>query len=544
MKQLLKNAKVYTVNPSRDWAEAIVIEDDKILFVGSNEDAAAFCDDSTAVTDLEGKLVLPGFIEGHIHPFMAAAFRSGVELAECPTKENLMQTIRDYVQANPDKDCYFGQGWLEPLFDSCGPTKEELDAITEKPTVLISATCHTCWANTAALKAAGITRDTPDPIPGAQFFMRDKNGEPTGYCLESSTMCKLFYPGNQYISTDGFLPSLKRYSQELASEGITACAQMGCFEFVSQVFNEKSAAFVNSDEYCGRIAGSDSLAAEPGSAAVIYPKIVEDSKKYNTDKLKVNFFKIISDGTIENGSAACPTPYPQTGLRVKPVFTEDEEFEYMMKCAADGLDINIHAIGSDAIHNILMAAGRVRAAGQKDIRITMSHSQYVYPEELGLFAKNDVFFNTTPVWLIDAESEYRYDEMIAQAPTTMLNTIKKSGARFGFGSDAPTNPRGFRVLDNIEAGMTRQELGQPDSYVDRPEERLNLEDMIAGYTINNAYQMRMEDKIGSIEAGKYADLTVLDKNLFELDKYEIHTAKVLLTMVGGRVCYQKDNAEC
>ncbi|MCQ2752403.1 MAG: amidohydrolase family protein, partial [Coriobacteriales bacterium] len=188
MKKVLKNAKIYTVNANRDWAEAVVIDDDKILFVGTNDGADAYIDDNTQVQDMEGKMILPGFIEGHIHTFGAGVIPAGIPLAGLMSKEEIFASIKNYVAEHPDDDCYFGVGWYEKLFGDEGPNKRDLDAITDKPMALMSASCHTCWANSKALEIAGITKDTPDPIPNVQFYMRDENGEPTGYCIENKPL--------------------------------------------------------------------------------------------------------------------------------------------------------------------------------------------------------------------------------------------------------------------------------------------------------------------------------------------------------------------
>ena len=226
MKKILKNAKIYTVNKNRDWAEAVVIDDDKIVYVGTNEGADAYADNGAEVKDMQGKMILPGLIDGHIHTLGAGVLPSGIILGGLTTKEEIFETIKKYINENPDDECYFGMGWLESIFGDKGPNKADLDAITDKPIALISASCHTCWANSKAFELANITKDTPDPIPNVQFFMRDENGEPTGYCIENKPL-NMVFSGADYIPMDKVFPALSYISQQLVSEGITTSAGLG-----------------------------------------------------------------------------------------------------------------------------------------------------------------------------------------------------------------------------------------------------------------------------------------------------------------------------
>ena len=538
MKIVLTNAKIYTVNKNRDWADSLVIEDGKILYVGDKAGALAYKESDTQIRDMGGKMILPGFIEGHIHTFGAAAFQSAIPLGGLTSKEDVFAALNEYVEENPAADCYFGVGWLETLFGDKGPNKKDLDAITDKPMALISASCHTCWVNSKALEIAGITKDTPDPIPNAQFFMRDENGEPTGYCIENKPL-NMIFNAHKYINMSKVFPCLSGLSHGFVEEGITTCAEVGTYDFIKTILNDELKPFIDSEEYLGRIICCGDVAGDPDVIEDKFQWALKWQKEYQSDKLRLNFFKVLSDGTIENSSAACPTPYPSTGKVVPPLFSEDQEFEYMMKAYANGLDYNIHAIGPDAVHRALMAAGRARKAGAKELRISMSHSQCVYDDDIELFGKYDVFANTTPVWIPMADKEME-DALYAliQSNAFPLKRMKDSGARIGFGSDFPTDPRGFNVFNNIECGITRQPIGMKDFYITGPDERLTLDDMIAGYTINNAYQIRMEDKIGSIEVGKYADLIVLDKNLFEIEVHDIHNVKVIETIFNGDTCFK------
>ena len=144
--RIFKNGKIYTVNKKQPWAEAVAVEGDKIVFVGDNEGALALADNNTQITDLQGKMMLPGFIDGHVHPLMAAAFESGIDLNDCENQQDILDAVEEYVKAHPERDTYFGQGFMDEIFAEFHPLADDLDAIcADKPILLASASCHGAW---------------------------------------------------------------------------------------------------------------------------------------------------------------------------------------------------------------------------------------------------------------------------------------------------------------------------------------------------------------------------------------------------------------
>ena len=222
---------------------------------------------------------------------------------------------------------------------------------------------------------------------------------------------------------------------------------------------------------------------------------------------------------------------------VQPLFTREKIAEVGLKAAAAGLDINVHGIGDEAISGTLAMAKAIREAGYDDCRITNSHCDYVKDEELELFGRYDVIANTTCVW------HYGNPDMEAvigdrQNRTFRIRTMINGGCRMGQGSDFPVDEFGREPLKGIEMGCTRQLFDHPELPVLKPyEEKLSVDDGIRSYTINNAYQMHMDDRLGSIEVGKYADLVILEKNLFDVPLNEIHNIKICETIMDGKTTY-------
>ena len=535
--RVLTNGKFFTANDNEPWAEAIVIKGNKIAYVGSAEAAIEFAGgDSSTAEDLGGKLVTPGLIDGHLH-FFAATMFDGLLRLDAMTPEQMIEAITKDVAEHPDRDAYSGMGWFDEAFGGKGPNKADLDAIcSDKPMAYLSASMHTVWCNSKALEAAGITRDTPDIDPaGGVIYVRDENGEPTGYCKEIASMDKVM-SAVRYFDDDATAVAMDNFKKKCAEHGITSLVDCGAISFMKYVLNDELCAKMDDDECPVRL-NCCGFAGVAGLYEMAFNDAVEYSKKYNNDRFFCTFGKLFNDGTLETYSAAIPNEYPN-GNKIAPIMTAEVLAKKFEEFANAGIDVNIHAIGSDAIHNVLEAAGIVREKGFSDLRIICSHSGYVYPGELELFGKYDVFSNTTGCWIANMNEEQEaLAARLTEAKAYPVKSIMDGGAKVGFGSDFPTDHKTFPVMPNMETLVTRRHAGEEGAFVHDAAECISVADVIKGYTINNAYQMRKEDVLGSIEAGKYADLTVFEKNLFEIDPREIHDVRIAETIKDGITTY-------
>ena len=535
--RVLTNGKFFTANENEPWAEAVVIQGNKIAYVGSTKGALEFAGDGSVAEDLGGKLVTPGLIDGHLH-FFAATMFDGLLRLDAMTPEQMIEAITKDVAAHPDRGAYTGMGWFDEAFGVKGPNKADLDAICpDKPMAYLSASMHTVWCNSKALEAAGINHDTPDIDPaGGVIYVRDENGEPTGYCKEIASMDKVMSAA-KYFDDGATAVAMESFRKKCAENGITSLVDCGAISFMKYVISDELCAKVDKDEcpvrlnFCG-------FAGVAGLYEMAFNDAVEYSKKYNNDRFFCTFGKLFNDGTLETFSAAIPNEYPN-GNKIAPIMTTEVLAKKFEEFANAGIDVNIHAIGSDAIHNVLEAAGIVRAKGFNDLRIVCSHSGYVYPQEIELFGKYDVFSNTTGCWIANmSEENEELSAKLTQAKAYPVKSIIDGGAKVGFGSDFPTDHQTFPVMPNMETLVTRRHVGEEGAFVHDAAECVSVADVIKGYTINNAYQMRREDVLGSIEVGKYADLTVFEKNLFEIDPREIHNVKVAETIKDGITTYE------
>ncbi len=535
--RVLTNGKFFTANKNEPWAEAVVIDGNKIAYVGSTEGALDFAGEAVAAEDLGGKLVTPGLIDGHLHVFAATMFEGLLRL-DAMTPEQMVEAISKDVAAHPELEAYTGMGWFDEAFGEAGPNKADLDAIcSDKPMAYLSASMHTVWCNSKALEAAGITRDTPDIDPaGGVVYVRDEDGELTGYCKEIASMDKVM-GGAEYFDAKAMAKAMEDFWGLCAEHGITSLVDCGTLSFTKFIMSDELCAKVDTDacpvrlNFCG-------FAGVAGLYDIAFDDAVEFSKKFDNDRFFCSFHKLFNDGTTETTSAAIPNPYPN-GNVIAPIMTVDELAQKYEACANAGLDVNIHAIGSDAIRNVLQAAGIVREKGFDDLRIVCSHSSNVYPEDIELFGKYDVFSNTTGLWVSSLSEEMdALTKKLTEAKPYPMKSILDGGARVGLGSDFPTDPTSFPPMQNAECLVTRQPVGEKDGFVHDGEESLSVEEVLLGYTIDNAYQMRKEDVLGSIEVGKYADLTVFSQDLFEIDPHEIHNVAVSQTIKDGITTYK------
>ncbi len=534
------NGKVYTVNGKGDWAQAVAIKGNEIVYVGSDEGAKAFCDDKTEINDMNGRMMLPGFIDGHCHPVMAAYFLCGIYLQIEWGVEKCLAEIERFVKENPDEPTYFGLGYAEWIFDETGPKKEMLDAICpDKPMMIMGSSSHEAWVNSKALEMAGVTKDTPDPIPGFHYFHRDAEGNPTGHLLETGPEMMLLEKID-FFRKERIDKALRDASDEYAAMGVTATCDMGAYEFELDTYFDDVPRMIEEGSYKQRFFGCGRMIAERTDTETILPRLVEYKKKYDSDLFRIHFLKIINDGTLETRSAALSEPYDETGAMVYPLFNREEMAEIGLRAAKEGLDINVHGIGDEAISGTLAMAKAVREAGYHDCRITNSHCDYVKDEELALFGRYDVIANTTCVWHYGNPD---MEKVIGdrQNHTFRLRSMIAGGCRMGQGSDFPVDEFGRDPLKGIEMGCSRQLFDHPELPVLEPyTEKLSVKDGIESYTINNAYQMHMDHKLGSIEVGKYADLVILEKDLFDIPVSEIHSVKVCETIMNGRTTYRAE----
>jgi len=531
------NAKVYTVNDAAPWAEAVAIKGDEIVFVGSNHDALALAGDNTEVTDLQGQMLLPGFIDSHAHPVAGGAYALALALDTYARPEDWVQAIAAYSDANEDLPVIFGYGFLASAFDN-GPTKSMIDAVvSDRPVFIMDEGFHGAWANSQLLSKLGINRETADPDPGFSYYKRDSEGNPTGYLLEGTA--SLAMEELDIITEESVTRGTAVVMEQMNRYGITAVFDAGALDVADFQLN-----VLKTLEESGKL-----NLHYVGSWMVVDPEQMEEglAQVQQLDKNSPYTFmlKIMDDGTIEGKTAAMFSDYQdEPGNNGKTVFTE-EQLQWMLSEAVSmGMDVHIHALGERAINDALNAIAATKEKyPEADSRFTITHIQVMTDSDVQRFAELDVIAQSTPLWAsydVEGEAFVSEDQFNRYF---RFNSLKQAGVKMSFGSDFPASGAGMLGMSpvfNIEIGHTRQMAGEIESPIQPSEtERLDIASLIRGYTLDAAWQLRMADKIGSIEVGKNADMVVLDKNLFDVDTYSIHQTEVVMTIFAGEVIYRR-----
>jgi len=532
---------IYTANKQAPWAQAVAIKDGAIIYVGNREGVNVYTNAQTKKHVLGRKMLLPGFIDTHAHPVLAAAAMNLLALDPADDLAGIYAKVEAYASENPEMGFIMGTGFNANLFATQTPTSVMLDtAVADRPVFLMDDGGHLGWGNTKAFEIAGVTASTPDPVPGAHYYVRDTQGNPTGYMYEEATFGPFVELGQEQgvAEIESNTPEILAL---MSSVGITSV-----FDASMEWFLEGGLSILKSNETANllpiRVVAS--LTADPLTPTQdIIEQYATLQQTYSSDRLNVGAIKIGLDGTIEGESAALLHEYLHGG---SGALNWDPESFSQTVVALDkaGADIHIHAIGDRAVNTALNAVQSAREAnGFHGTRHTICHTQMVQDSDIARFKALEVIAQTTPAWHADSP-DLPWNQISEQEREKLFpfNSIVETGAHVTFGSDFPYGGgiEALVPLFNIEVGATRLWPGNTNGVpLPNGNERLDVQTLINGYTIDAAYQLRMEDKIGSIEVGKRADLVVLDKNIFTTPLTAIHQLNVKMTMVDGQVVYTR-----
>jgi predicted amidohydrolase YtcJ len=537
------NAAAYTLDEDMPWAEAVAIKGNEIVYVGDNDGVLELIGDDTRHYNLSGKMLLPGFIDAHTHPVTGGAYAKALSLNTFGDIDEWVQAIGEYADAHPDAPVIFGYGFLASTFGHVGPTRQLIDAVVpERPVLIIDEGFHGAWANTRALEALNITQDTPDLVPGFAYYKRDKDGNATGYLLETTARAAR---DRLDIFTEQYMVEGTAYVIEtMNAYGVTAAFDAGAIGY-EDMLKSVLQRLEDAGLLTVRIVGSYRPRG-PEDIGDAMHRAEEYSRTIKGGNYHYRMFKIMDDGTIEGRTAAMFEDYQgEPGNSGATVYTEEEMTGMVVDAAERDIDVHIHALGERAVHEALNAIEAARLKyPDSSTRYAITHIEVITDQDLPRFAELDVIAQSTPLWAAydTYGKQFVSDDQFNRY--WRFNSLKKLGVKLTWGSDFPASGAGLLGLSpviQIEIGHTRQDPGDPDAPIQpRESERVDIEGMIRGYTIDAAYQLHMEDEIGSLEVGKKADLVVLDKNLFDTDAYEIHKTEVVMTLMDGNVVYQKD----
>ncbi len=538
---VISNGKIYTVNEQQPWAEAVVIDGDRIVYVGDLAGTKPFVGKQTQQMDLAGKMLLPGFIDSHSHPIHGGSFVNALALDTFGTVDDWVKATAAYANEHQDAPLIFGYGFLASTFGPEGPNKKLLDAIVpDKPVLIMDEGFHGAWGNSKALEQLNITQDTQDPDPGFSYYKRDANGDATGYFLEATAGMAM--DGLNAITKDIIIKGVGDVIGIMNGYGITAAFDAGLADPSATVDSVLGALDVQG-KMTIRIVGSY-MVADQADIEDAVANVEEMRATTAHDLYHYRVLKIMDDGTVEGRTAAMFEDYQgEPGNSGATVFTEEQLAKMITEAAGQQIDVHVHALGERAIHETLNAIEVAQQAFPESAsRYTICHIQVITDQDLPRFAKMGVIAQSTPLWASFDQEGRQFVSEDQFNRYWRFESLRRSGARLTFGSDFPASGAGtlgMSPLFNIEVGHTRQWAGQPDAPIQPLEsERLSIAELIKGYTLNGAYQLHMEDEIGSIEVGKKADLVILEKDLFAADPYTIAGIRVMATLLNGKPVYE------
>jgi predicted amidohydrolase YtcJ len=480
-------------------------------------------------------MVLPGFQDGHVHPIS-----SGIELGECTlddltTAQALADSIRSCARSQSDRPWIRGGGWQLPVFKDANPSKQLLDqAVPDRPAILYAADGHSAWVNSKALELAGITKQTPDP-PNGRIERDLRTREPSGTLREDAIALvgKIVPP-----RTDQELAQGLARAQKLANEfGITSIFSAATNEADLRAYSEADKRGTLTLRVIAAIHLGDPLQDS------MLPKLRELRTRFTSARVHPAAVKLFADGVIESRTAALLAPYlDRRGDSGTPVYDPAALKDLAVALDRDGLQIHVHAIGDRAIRMTLDAFAYARARnGAHDSRHSITHLQLIDPDDVPRFRDLGVVANFQALWANGDEYLTELTEPALGPERSRwlypIASVVRSGAVVSGGSDWSVSS--LNPLDAIETGITHRHPGDTAQATWNPIERVDLPTMLAMYTINAAYANHMDRETGSIEIGKLADLIVLDRNLFAIPSEEIHTVRVLRTVLEGKTIFQQ-----
>ncbi|MCX5338828.1 amidohydrolase [Streptomyces atratus] len=530
---------VHTGDPARTRASSLAVTGERITAVGHDE-VRELIGPNTEVIDLQGKLLLPGFQDSHIH-----AVFGGMELAECDLTgtvgvEDYLTLIRSYADAHPDRSWITGGGWSMESFDGGLPTRQLLDSvIPDRPVLLANRDHHGAWANTRALELAGLTRESADPFDGR--IEREPDGTPSGMLQEGATalVSRIVPPSTPADRLAGLL----RAQKLLHSLGIT-----GWQDALLGVFGgrpDPSDAYLTAARegtLTARVTGALWWDRERGAEQIA--ELLSQRERLSHGRFRARAVKIMQDGIAENFTAAMTTPYldgcgcatANSGLSfVDPVALRS----YVTELDAHDFQVHFHALGDRGVREALDAVeAAVEAHGRRGNRHHLAHLQVVHPDDLDRFARLGAIANIQPLW---AAHEPQMDELTIPflgperaAWQYPFGSLLRAGATLAAGSDWPVSSPD--PIAGIHVAVNRMEPEATDGRVFLPEQRLDLTTAVAAYTAGSAHVNGLDDT-GSLLPGHLADLVVLDRDIFTLPPEEIAEAQVLRTYVGGTLVH-------
>jgi predicted amidohydrolase YtcJ len=532
---IVHNATVWTGDPDQPWAQAIAVAGSRIVSVGSNDQILALFHSNDQLADIRridarGALVVPGFIDTHVHYLDGGFALSSVQLRDAATPDEFVRRIGDFARTVPAGTWITAGDWDHELWGGELPTRDWIDALTpEHPVWVNRLDGHMNLANSKALELAGVDESIAD-IEGGEIT-RDSSGRLTGILKDNAQALvnRVLPPPAPELEDAAFAAA----AAHMLSNGVTSVHAMGTWREL-EVFRR------------ARQRGESALRIYSCVPLDTWQRLADEVEAHGRgdEWLKIGCLKGFVDGSLGSHTAAFLEPFSDGAITGRPddrgfFVSSDEDRQAATEAATRaGLQVNVHAIGDLAIRSqldIFEAAWELN----EDPRFRIEHAQHIHPDDLARFAEIGVIASMQPYHAID---DGRWAERVIgeqrSRTTYAFRSLLDAGALVAFGSDwtvAPATP-----IEGLYAAVTRRTLDgrHPEGWF--PEQKIELEEALRAYTGTAAYASFEEQIKGSLESGKLADIVVLDSNLFELDPPQLKDARVVYTIVGGEVVFEAE----
>ena len=533
------NGSIHTFDQELTVVDSILVKDGIIQYIGNTDDVISHANEEIEVIDLAGKMMMPSFHDAHAHPVW-----SGVEAFKCVLLDiNDIEMIKKKLKACLESDLTKATGWLYAggfnigLFPSANPHKSFLDSISEEVPIFLSASDgHNALVNSRALELAKITSLTPNP-EGAIIEKDPITGEPSGTLREpaaSSLVSNLIPPDSDELQEKGLI-----YAQNLAHQyGITS--MVAASEGAKELTSFKRVAD-RGDLNLRLIACIDLGVTNFAHSRDEFESIFNNRGIYRHERMRVDCIKIFIDGVLEGQTGAVLDPYIGTNNTGILYLSQEELNATVSKFDSQGIQVMTHAIGDKAVRSILDAYEyAIENNGKRDNRHHISHLQLIHKKDIPRFGALNIIANFQAAWALPDEwitlvnlPEVGLDRVNRMYP---IRSVHDAGGMIAGGSDWAVST--MNPLVAIETAIRRSD---PDDEIDgtlNEDEKMDLTEMLKAYTINGAYLMHQDHLTGSIETGKYADLIILEENLYEIPHEKISEVKVIQTLLEGETVFR------
>ncbi|MDF2699667.1 MAG: hypothetical protein K0Q49_1223 [Haloplasmataceae bacterium] len=540
MRKIIYNAKIHTMDKSYPQAEALLIENNKIVKVGSNEDVFQLKNCDTELIDCEGRLVIPGLNDSHMHLYGFSSYLKMINLANVKSINDIILVSKKYIdEKKPTSGSWLkGRGWNQDYFidDKRFPNRFDLDQISTSYPIVLSRTCgHIASCNSKALQLCGINKDTKQ-IEGGHIDL-DHNGEPTGIFREKAMDLLLDHSNLTLDDLKSILLEGMKYAN---TQGLTS-------------IQTDDLAHLPNKDYKMMIRAYEELAKEGKLTCRINQQCLLPNKEALTKFLSLGYttrvgnefykmgpLKILSDGSLGARTAAMTQPYADdhstSGIMC---FTQDELDEMILIAHKANMQVAVHCIGDLSMHMVLSSIEKALKEYPKlDHRHGIIHCQITDEAILNKYKELNVIAYVQPIFL-------HYDLHIVEdrvgkdlaSTSYAFKTMLNKGIQTAYSTDCPVEP--LDTMPNIYCAVTRQDLSTYPQGGWISQEKVSVEEAIYQYTMGSAYASFEENIKGSITVGKFADIVVLNEDIFTIDANKIKDVKIDMTFVGGNLVYKR-----